>query len=192
MADHYDGNVPPNERRNFVHKRILGAATGFLGGGFTGAIGGFAAGGRKRSQRNAGPTTTRRGKGSRSRRGSRARQSIGQTFQVTDVPGFRGALERAIPFGATGLQVSGAPLGVGVAVTGGCPSGFHPNKSSYFRSDGAGGAVRVMKGTMCVRNRRMNALNPKAATKAIARVGAGKRASQIFGRITIRAKSCKK
>jgi len=188
MTDHYDGNVPPNERRNFVHKRIAGAVKGFVSSGFNplGAVGGFVGGGG----RNAGPTTTRRGKGSRSRRGSRARRNIAQTFQVTDVPGFRGALERAIPFGATGLQVS-TPLGIGTAVTGGCPSGFHPNKSSYFRSDGAGGAVRVMKGTMCVRNRRMNALNPKAATRAISRVGAGKRASQIFGRITIR-KSCKK
>jgi len=183
----------PHDRRHFVHKRILGAATGFLGGGFTGALTGFAAGGRKR---NAGPTTTRRGKGSRSRRGSRNQQRRGMQFAVTDqgprqvvpVPGIRGALERAFPGGATGVQIAGAGGAIGVGVGLGCPSGFHPNKSSYYRGDGAGGVVRVLKGTMCVRNRRMNALNPRAATRSIARVGAGKRASAVFNRITIRKK----
>jgi len=180
----------PHDRRNFVHKRISGAVRGFVSSGFNplGALGGFASGGG--SSRNAGPTTTRRGKGSRSRRRSRAANrnlARSSPFQVTDVPGIRGALQRAIPFGATGLQVQ-APLGVGVAVTGGCPSGFHPNKSNYYRGDGAGGVVQVLKGTMCVRNRRMNALNPRAATRSIARVGAGKRASAVFNRITIRKK----
>jgi len=37
--------TPPNDRRAFVHKRIIGAATGFLGGGITGGIGGFLRGG---------------------------------------------------------------------------------------------------------------------------------------------------
>ena len=35
----------PNDRRNFVHKRIIGAVGGFLGGGPAGAIGGFVGGG---------------------------------------------------------------------------------------------------------------------------------------------------
>ncbi len=36
---------PPNDVRNFVHKRIIGAAGGFLSGGFAGAAGGFISGG---------------------------------------------------------------------------------------------------------------------------------------------------
>ena len=37
----------PNDRRGFVHKRIIGAATGFVGGGFQGAIrGALTSGGR--------------------------------------------------------------------------------------------------------------------------------------------------
>jgi len=39
---------PPNERRNFVHKRIIGAAGGFLSGGFAGAAGGFLTSGRRK------------------------------------------------------------------------------------------------------------------------------------------------
>ncbi len=45
MVDHYDGNTPPNDRRGFVHKRIIGAVVGGLTGGLPGAIGGFAGGG---------------------------------------------------------------------------------------------------------------------------------------------------
>lgn len=41
-------NHPPNDRRNFVHKRLIGAVGGFLTGGVTGAIGGAISGGRKR------------------------------------------------------------------------------------------------------------------------------------------------
>jgi len=45
MIDHYDGNLPPHERRNFVHKRLLGAAKGFVTSGFNplSAVGGFLA-----------------------------------------------------------------------------------------------------------------------------------------------------
>jgi len=37
---------PPNERRYFVHKRVIGAVGGFLGGGVGGAVKGFVEGGR--------------------------------------------------------------------------------------------------------------------------------------------------
>jgi len=40
----------PNDVRNFVHRRIIGAATGFLTGGITGAIGGAVRGGRSGGQ----------------------------------------------------------------------------------------------------------------------------------------------
>jgi len=38
----------PNDRRNFVHKRFIGAVSGFLGGGPGGALKGFIGGGRRR------------------------------------------------------------------------------------------------------------------------------------------------
>jgi len=36
---------PPNDRRNFVHRRVIGAVGGFLGGGIPGAASGFVRGG---------------------------------------------------------------------------------------------------------------------------------------------------
>jgi len=42
--------VPPNERRNFIHKRLIGAVVGGITGGPGAALAGFAAGGRKRSR----------------------------------------------------------------------------------------------------------------------------------------------
>lgn len=56
----FNSRQNPSDQRAFVHKRIIGAATGFLTGGVTGGIGGFFAGGRKKSPENAkfgGPST---------------------------------------------------------------------------------------------------------------------------------------
>lgn len=50
-----------------------------------------------------------------------------------------------------------------------CPSGFHPNRSSYFTLAGF-----VPKGTRCVKNRRRNPMNAQALDRAIRRVDAGK------------------
>ncbi len=60
MVDHYDGNVPPNDQRNFVHKRVFGAAGGFLSGGFQGAARGFVSGGGRPSMRTGGAPQARR------------------------------------------------------------------------------------------------------------------------------------
>lgn len=61
-------------------------------------------------------------------------------------------------------------------VRGGCPSGYHPNKSSYYRQmpDGSG-VIHIPKGTVCVKNRRRNPMNPKALRRAVSRVDAGKK-----------------
>ena len=64
-----------------------------------------------------------------------------------------------------------------------CPQGHHANKSDYFLRDGS----FVAKGTRCVKNRRRNPLNPRAASRAIARITSAKRATKMLGRITIRA-----
>ncbi len=76
--------------------------------------------------------------------------------------------------------VPALPAGPGVA----CPSGFHPNKSSYWTNAGF-----VARGTKCVRNRRRNPLNPRALDRAISRITSAKRASKKLGRVTIR-KAC--
>lgn len=50
-------NTPPNERRNFVHKRLIGAVGGFLGGGPGGAVKGFFGGGRSGGQPTVQPVS---------------------------------------------------------------------------------------------------------------------------------------
>lgn len=56
---------------------------------------------------------------------------------------------------------------------GGCPRGFHPNKSSYYRQV-EGGVVYVPKGTLCVKNRSRNPMNSRALRRAVGRVDAAK------------------
>lgn len=74
--------------------------------------------------------------------------------------GVTGAIERFLPGGATGIQ----PILAGS----GCPSGMHPNRSSYFtQSEGF-----IQKGTKCVSNRRRNPLNPRAARRSMSRLTA--------------------
>jgi len=73
-----------------------------------------------------------------------------------------------------------------------CPAGHHPNKSAYFEYEPQIDAVIFHPpGTKCVKNRRRNPLNPKAADRAITRLGQTKRAMQKLNRFTIRAKKCK-
>lgn len=83
---------------------------------------------------------------------------------VVPKPGIRGAIERFLPGGETGLIVD-------PALTGGVgPKGFHLNKSSYFLKDG----TFIAKNSLWVKNRRRNPLNPRALRNAIGRVDAGK------------------
>jgi len=53
--------LPPNDVRNFVHKKLFGAAKGFLTGGPTGAIGGFLSSGGSRPSRRSGGQPVIRG-----------------------------------------------------------------------------------------------------------------------------------
>lgn len=90
-----------------------------------------------------------------------------------------------------GLLPGGASPYVGLDYANGagtklaCPSGYHPNKSDYFLKDG----TFIQAGTKCVKNRRRNALNPRALDRAISRVEGAKRASKKMSRITVR-KQC--
>jgi len=65
---------------------------------------------------------------------------------------------RTVAAGATGLAIGGL---LGDATGNGCPSGFHPNKQ-----DGVRGPAR----TYCVRNRRMNFGNARAARRGVRRL----------------------
>lgn len=58
-------------------------------------------------------------------------------------------------------------------IGGACPAGYHPNKQ-----DGAGGPA----GTYCVRNRRMNPMNHRAAMRAIRRVKGARKTLQRIER----------
>lgn len=85
-------------------------------------------------------------------------------------PGIVGAGQRLIPGGATGYE--------------GCGNGTRPNKSGYWLQSGQ----YVEPGSVCVRRRRMNPLNPRALSRAMRRIESAKRASSVLGRITIRKK----
>ena len=62
---------------------------------------------------------------------------------------------------AAATGATAAALLLGGNGGGACPSGFHPNKQ-----DGVGGP----KGTYCVRNRRMNVGNARAARRSVRRL----------------------
>jgi len=143
----------PNDQRNFVHKRILGGIGGFLSGGPGGAIGGFLGSGGGRGRGNV-PTSALVLSGS-------SPLSRGRRLPVTPVPGFRGLGQRLIPGGATGLQVATPMSGNG------CPSGFHPNKTSYMTQGGF-----VQAHSKCVKNRRRNLSNGRANTRSLRRLAA--------------------
>ena len=119
------------------------------------------------------------------------RHQVGPAVQVmVPRPGLIGKIQRAVPGGATGTMVGPAPFGAnGMA----CETGFRPNKTSYFLKDG----TFIEKGTRCVKRRQRNPMNPRALSRAIGRIDAGKRfqnrMSQIStGRFTAagKKKSC--
>jgi len=89
----------PGDRRAFVHKRIIGAVSGFVTGGPAGAAAGFIRGGRP-----PGPGSVATSGGFGVPRSLDDGCPPGQRRSGTDcvTAGFKGALQRTIPFGATG------------------------------------------------------------------------------------------
>ena len=81
---------------------------------------------------------------------------------VEKVPGVRGAVQRILPGGATGYEVDVSQLAAGMSD--GCPKGYHRNKSDYYTQQGFHPA-----GSKCVKNRRMNVVNPRALRRGIRR-----------------------
>lgn len=110
-------------------------------------------------------------------------------------PGMPGPMQApaGTRFGAGGgLRINPpmlGPIGAGVSfgeqqVGTGCGNGTRPNKSGYWLKSGQ----YVEPGSVCVRRRRMNPLNPRALSKAMRRIESAKRATAVLGRITIRKK----
>lgn len=154
----------PGDRRAFVHKRLLGAVGGFIESGPGGAARGFF-----RSRKRSLPKRNR---------GQRVTPSIARRLRqapsprrVVSTPGFKAAIQRAIPGGRTGLQLAAA------SPAGGCPQGFHPNKSDYMTRAGF-----VAQGTKCVRNRRRNLSNGRANTRSLRRMAAWDKQERKLGK----------
>ena len=88
-----------------------------------------------------------------------------------NIAGSLAARQRLLPFGATGVGE-------------GCGAGYRANKSGYYVQ----GGQYVEPGSVCVKRRRMNPLNPRALSKAMRRIESAKRATTVLNRITIRKK----
>jgi hypothetical protein len=127
---------------------IKGAVGGFVSGGPLGAIGGAL-----------------RGSGIIKPSAPRQLQAPGQLPPImaptsTTSIGPGGSVFKRTEYG---VQTQGMPA-MGAACEDGCPKGYHLNKSSYFTREGF-----VAAGTKCVKNRRMNVVNPKALRRGIRR-----------------------
>ncbi len=92
-------------------------------------------------------------------------------------------------FGATFFGGGGSgssSTAVAAPANGKCMGGFHLNKASYFLKNG----TRIEKGTVCVKNRRRNSLNDRAASNAIKRLEGARKAIKNIQRVTIRCGKC--
>lgn len=99
------------------------------------------------------------------------------SVRAPELASFASGNIRTIPLS---LQAGpGPPLAVagGAVMSSGCPSGFHPNKSTYSTASGV-----VEKGTRCVRNRRRNLSNGRANTRALRRMAAWDKQERKLGK----------
>jgi len=166
-------------------KTVAGAATGFLGGGPLGALGGALKGAGVIKAPTYAPQPT-----------AQVYRGGMMTSQVA-MPGTgtRGPLA----LGRPGMQYPArtAPPAYPTPARDFPPSreegppgpGYHLNKAGYYRSTPAGTTVYVPAESVWVKNRRRNPLNPRALDRAMGRVTSAKAASKKLSRITIR-KSC--
>ena len=123
-----------------------------------------------------------------------AAQSAGLVAQDRSVTErLRDVIDVDFPFGGEpgfGVQFFGGGGGKSTAVpapaNGKCMGGFHRNKASYFLKDG----TRILKGTVCVKNRRRNDLNDRAASNAIKRLEGARKAIKNIQRVSIRCARC--
>ena len=133
-----------------------GALTGFVTGGPIGAIVGGAAGAGLIGKHGGGAPV-----------GAIPKKFVGgpSSYPVVPTPGVGGAIQRILPGGKTGYQVQAGANGAG-----GPPKGMRLNKSGYFLKDG----TYIAPGTKYVKIRRRNSMNPRALSRAMARVEGAK------------------
>ena len=139
---------------------ILGGIGGFLTGGPVGAVAGAIGGYKGTSSPSPGIAPPQ------------------QTRPRINLPGFGppGA-------GVGGRTTNRISFGEAPPMQGGkAPAGYHWNKSDYFLKDG----TFVPKGTKLVKNRRRNAMNPRALSRAMSRISMAKNAAKKLSRVTIR------
>jgi len=161
------------EERGFLHKRIfkfakrlvrpaLGAValTGIPGISQLAQLGKSFTRGGKRSR---GFTDARAVQRARARR---ARRSLAPGLRPKGPGGIIGLLP-GVKGGISGFAEDGAAGGAQ------CAKGFHVNKSTYHLKDG----TTVLRGTRCVKNRRRNNDNGRAAMRAARRL-LGRKKSQ--------------
>lgn len=178
----------PNDRRGFLHKKILG----LVGSGLSFAGNVIPLPGAN-ILRQAGRIATGFSRGGP----PPPRGPISRFPQPTDERTVIG-LPEGFTFGAGAGRGEGAGVifqsGTGTAVNGACPCppakgnrrvnaagqcappGFHWNVASYFRKGGACSRFEpgfVEEGTVLVKNRRMNNANGGAQTKALKRIEGG-------------------
>ena len=144
----------PNDSRGFVHKRLFGAAVGFVTGGPAGAAAGFVRGGGSAPAvmphqavafAGSGPCpsgfvrTARGCKVAPCPDGSPRNQATGRCgpTKIVAAPGFPAFVQRLVPGGATGLMVdpafdSGPGAGPGEAVMGRFGAALEPTLGSGF------------------------------------------------------------
>lgn len=67
-----------------------------------------------------------------------------------------------------------------------CARGYHYNKSGYFTQRYGW----IPRGTVCVKNRKRNPLNPRAASRAMARLSSAKKAASFLSKVSIRSSGC--
>lgn len=105
---------------------------------------------------------------------------IDLNFPFSGEPGFGFTAFGGGGGGGGGSTATAAPA------NGKCESGFHLNKATYFLNSGQ----RILKGTVCVKNRRRNALNDRAASNAIRRLEGARKAIKNIQRVSIRCGKC--
>jgi len=161
---------------------VKGAVGGLIKGGPLGAIGG-AVSGFIGTPGATSPSATSPFLPPMITMGPGIQATNGRRPPQVEKPGARGAIERFLPGGETGMMDD-------PRYRAGKPSqtGWHWNKSGYFLKSGE----YVEAGSRQVRNRKMNPLNPSAVKSSIRRLGRAKTAAKDINRITIRKRTCHK
>jgi len=154
----------PGGKRNFVHKRLLRAGAGFLGGGFAGAARGFLSTSSRAPARRAIPSFRAPG----------IRKLPTRSLTTRRIPQRPGIIQTLLPALSSRGPIRSAAT---PAAGNGCPQGFHPNKSDYYTRAGF-----VAEGSKCVRNRRRNLSNGRANTKALRRMAAWDKQERKLGK----------